>query len=176
MAKRKENRVKKYFRHTYYKVVRQSGTPQSIARGMAVGVFIGFVIPVGFQVVAALIMAVPLKANKLVAVIGTFGSNHFTIPFIYPAQCYLGALCMLSPLSLSVINDDFKALLHEQSWAALKGLGAELLIPFLIGGLVLGVVSWPPTYYATYWMVVKYRAYRSERLRKNHPARAGDSH
>ena len=56
--KTKEGRVKRYFKLLYSKVVRGSGTPEYIARGWALGMFVGCFIPIFCQ----LIVAVPLSS------------------------------------------------------------------------------------------------------------------
>jgi len=47
------NRSRRIVKYYYLKVMRNSGSPEYIARGAALGIFIGFAIPIGFQIAAA---------------------------------------------------------------------------------------------------------------------------
>ncbi|MEO0499492.1 MAG: DUF2062 domain-containing protein [Pseudomonadota bacterium] len=59
----------------------------SVARGVALGLFLGFAIPIGFQIFVAALIAVSTRANIAVAALFTGVSNPITaIPI------YLGAL------------------------------------------------------------------------------------
>ena len=69
--------IQRSFRYYYLRVTRQRGTPENIAFGMAIGVFFGLLIPVG-QIVAALLAATLLKANRMTAFLGTWVSNPAT--------------------------------------------------------------------------------------------------
>lgn len=55
-------------------------TRRSVPRGVALGIFSGFIIPVG-QIVLAAFLALPARANVPIAVGVTFITNPFTIPF-----------------------------------------------------------------------------------------------
>ncbi|OGV53615.1 MAG: hypothetical protein A2017_02840 [Lentisphaerae bacterium GWF2_44_16] len=163
--------MKKYFsgktlKFWYFKMVRQSGTPEKIARGVAVGLFVGFMIPFGFQLIVAIPLAILFKANKFFSVTGTFVTNHFTIPFIYPFQCYLGSCLLLSPLSLKLLTGQFKSLLRDPSFEALFELGHDVVIPFFAGGAFLAVIFAAAGYFAALGIVIQYRRKKSNRLRK----------
>ncbi len=150
------------WRRLYAKLVKQEGTPESIARGVVLGLAVGFLIPIGGQVLAALALAFLCKANKIVSVMFTMLSNPYTAPFQYPAQCWLGSWLMGSPLKLSVVEEQFKAFFAAPSWASLMDLGGEFVMPFFVGGLALSVVSGAPSYWASLAMVRRYRS-RKER-------------
>ncbi|WFL76733.1 DUF2062 domain-containing protein [Altererythrobacter arenosus] len=55
-------------------------TRRSVPRGVALGVFAGFIIPVG-QIFLAAFMALPARANVPLAALVTFITNPFTFPF-----------------------------------------------------------------------------------------------
>ena len=60
----------------YSKIVRDSGSPESVARGWAIGMFIGCTVPFGAQLVVSVPLAILMKASKVGAVVGTFINNH----------------------------------------------------------------------------------------------------
>lgn len=55
-------------------------TRRSVPRGVALGLFAGFIIPFG-QIFLAAFLALPLRANVPVAALLTFLTNPFTLPF-----------------------------------------------------------------------------------------------
>ena len=55
-------------------------TRRSVPRGVALGVFAGFIIPVG-QIFLAAFLALPARANVPLAALVTFVTNPFTLPF-----------------------------------------------------------------------------------------------
>jgi uncharacterized protein (DUF2062 family) len=154
------------FTYLYYLLVRQSGSPYSIATAVAIGVFTGFVIPIGGQVVVALVLAFMLRANKLTAIAATMITNPYTVPFIYPAQCYFGSILMGDPLDLQKIDLVFKNLFTNPDWETFLATGQEFLVPFFIGGFVLGVVSAFLGYFAAYGLIDHYRTRRKRKLNR----------
>lgn len=66
------NRSRRIVKYYYLKVMRNSGSPEYIARGAALGIFIGFAVPIGFQIAAAVPLAFMLKGAKIPAVVLTF--------------------------------------------------------------------------------------------------------
>ena len=74
---------KNYFRKKlislYSKIVREKASPEYIARGWAIGMFYGCMIPFGLQLICSIPTALVLRGSKIGAVLGTFITNHFTI-------------------------------------------------------------------------------------------------
>ncbi|OQA87530.1 MAG: Erythronate-4-phosphate dehydrogenase [Lentisphaerae bacterium ADurb.Bin242] len=158
----KARRVILYY---YNKAMREKGSPEYIARGWALGFFVGLAFPVGCQLVVAIPLAFVVKGSKMGAVLGTFNSNNFTLIFIYPFQCWLGNLILGGNLTIAEITKVLEGVIRDQDFHALFSLGLETLFSFLLGGLILGLVSIPPCYYLVKFMVIRYRA-RKEKIRK----------
>jgi uncharacterized protein (DUF2062 family) len=55
-------------------------TRRSVPRGVALGLFAGFIVPVG-QIFLAAFLALPTRANVPLAALVTFVTNPFTLPF-----------------------------------------------------------------------------------------------
>lgn len=55
-------------------------TRRSVPRGVALGLFAGFIVPIG-QIFLAAFMALPARANVPLAALVTFVTNPFTLPF-----------------------------------------------------------------------------------------------
>ena len=146
----------------YMKIVREKASPEYIARGWAIGMFFGCLIPFGFQLICSIPAAFILKGSKIGATLGTLLTNQVTIFFIYPVQCYVGSRIMGSDLTYSAIKDALRNVLRRQDYDSLFSLGWDLLEAFFIGGLLLTVLMTPVTYYAVKTMVIRFRGLREK--------------
>ena len=148
-----------YRRHLirlYAKIVREKASPEYIARGWAIGMFYGCLVPFGFQLILSIPTAFLLKASKIGATVGTLITNHFTIFIIYPVQCYVGALLM--GRGRGRIMED---VIRRQSYEALWSIGLDLVAAFFIGGALLTAVMTPLTYFFVKGLVIRYRKRKS---------------
>ena len=166
---------RRLFRYYYDKAIREQGTPEYIARGWAIGVFIGFAVPFGLQLIISIPLSFLLKGSKLGASIGTLVTNHLTIIVIYPFQCWLGSWVIGKPLALEEISSKLELILQKQDYQTLFGLGSDLVISFLIGGFLLAAVSTPICYYLVKRLVIQYRRNKEKRrLKKQEQINGGD--
>lgn len=149
-------------------MLRHPGTPESIGRGVATGFFTAFFIPFGIQMPAALALTFPMRAARLVALLSTWLSNPFTIPFLYPLQCYVGGCILRRPSSYPEVKHMLSGIISDPSLKSLATLGAELLTAFLVGGLLFGTVAALAGYYTTVPLVKRHRVIKMQR----HQARA----
>ena len=169
-------RVRRLFWYYYNKAVREKGTPEYIAKGWAIGMFVGFAVPFGMQLVVSVPLSFLMKGSKLGAVVGTMTTNHFTIFVIYPFQCWLGSYLIGHPLSFSTISSKLELVIQNQDYETLFGLGKELIAAFFIGGFLLAFISTPICYYAVRKMVIQYRLNKEKRrLKKLEKLNALDS-
>ena len=114
-----KKKLQKMWLKMYIKIVREKATPEYIARGWAIGMFYGCLIPFGFQLICSIPTAFLLKGSKIGATVGTFITNHFTIFIIYPAQCYVGNKIMGGNLTFAATKQVMKDLLEKQNYEAL---------------------------------------------------------
>jgi uncharacterized protein (DUF2062 family) len=106
--------------------------PGRLGAAVALGVLFGCSPFFGFQFVLALLIAVPLRLNKLGVAIGTQVSTPPLTPFIVFAGANLGELILhrrLLPLTLSAIRA-----------MPPKELAGQFLLAWTVGGLALGVL------------------------------------
>ena len=68
-------------------------TRRSVPRGVALGLFAAFIIPLG-QIFLAAFMALPARANVPLAVLVTFVTNPFTFPFWVVIANRVGAIVL----------------------------------------------------------------------------------
>ena len=118
------------FKLNLIRLVRLRAEPDAIARGMALGLFIGMTPTFGVQMFLALIFAFILRQNKIAALIGVWNTNPLTAPFIYGMEYEVGRL--------------FLGMSHPEtpiafSLEAMTTLGWQLAAPLAVGSLVLGI-------------------------------------
>lgn len=114
-----------------HRFVRLRGSPEEIAKGVAMGIFIGMTPTFGFQMVIALFFAWVLKENKIAAALGVWVTNPVTAPVIYALEYESGRLL----LGLERVG-----MPQEFTFSALTTLGWDVLLPLSLGSLVYGVL------------------------------------
>jgi uncharacterized protein len=154
----------------YLRLIRHPGTPESVGRGVAVGVFAAFMTPVG-QMPLAILLALPLRGAKGSALLATWVTNPLNMPVVYSAQCYLGSFIIGAPLSYELIKRLVLDALRHPSMETAGLLGGELVASFLAGGMLFGLLSAVLGYFFTTAMVRRYRARKvkrkAERIRRH---------
>ena len=162
-------RLRAYKRLLKRRIVCEKAPPEYIARGWALGVFIGSVIPFGLQLIVSIPLSFRLKVSKIGATLGTFITNPITILFIYPAQCWVGSRILGSPLTWEYLKVDVLKRLMEvnvfsaEGWNVLADIGARVLGGFFVGGLLLGIILTPIAYRVVF-RLVKFNRSMAERL------------
>ena len=152
--------------YIYVKLVKQAGTPDYIARGVAIGLMVGMVIPFGLQIPIAILLAFLFKAAKIPAFACTWVTNHITIFFIYPAQCWIGSYLIGNPLQLANVEKQMQIVLDEKTWTSLKALGGQIVASFFAGGFLFGLILALPGYFLSLYWIRKYRELREKKLKR----------
>lgn len=147
----------------YRKIVREKASPEYIARGWAIGMFYGCLIPFGFQLIFSIPTSFILKGSKIGATLGTLITNQVTIFFIYPVQCWIGNRLIGGDLGMDYFQSNLKQVMEEQSLSMLLDLGLELLESFFVGGLLFTAVMTPITYFIVLKIVRKYQLRRARK-------------
>lgn len=142
-------------RHVYMKVLRIKSTPNAIAMGMGLGVFIGMLPIIPLQTVLVLAIALLLRCSKLAALIGTLVTNPLTIPFLYLMMLRIGRFFL--PETRGRLNPDHWTIgeLLQAGWHFYGGI--------LLGGFILAIPSAILAYFLTLALT---RAHQSRRARK----------
>jgi len=119
------------FKLNLVRLVRLQATPDEIAKGFALGIFIGMTPTFGFQMAIAVFFAILLKENKLAAILGVWITNPVTAPFIYALEYESGRI---------LLGMDHAKLPQEFTFSALTNLGWDVLLPLCLGSLIYGVL------------------------------------
>ncbi|NLK83115.1 MAG: DUF2062 domain-containing protein [Lentisphaerae bacterium] len=146
------------------KIVSEKSSPEYIARGWALGMFCGCVIPLGLQLIVSIPASFILKGSKTGAIFGTLITNQLTIFIIYPIQCLVGSYIIANPLSFHKIKSDMTELFNDPSLSTLFSLSGDLTAAFFAGGLLLAAITTPLTYFGVLSIVREY--HKIHELRK----------
>lgn len=134
------------YRNLVEPLVLSRNPPWFDARAVAVGLVIGFVIPVGGQLVFLGLLRTVYRFNTVAAAAFTLVSNPVNmIPLYYGYYC-LGSAVLCRPISMSF--DAFDKLMHpvmdkDWFWEALGAfleLGKEFLVRWTVAAVLLAVV------------------------------------
>jgi len=127
-------KMKKAFSLKFYvkKLLELRGAPDETAKGLALGVFIGFLPINGFQVVTAVTIAALTRVSKVAAAIGTHVTNPWTTVPVLILDYYVGCLVLGKKACLPRID--------LSSLSSLFVSGKEIIVPTFVGGIILGAL------------------------------------
>lgn len=146
-------RVVVYWRVLRRKIIRDPLPVEAVAGGWALGMFIGCSIPFGFQLIVSIPLAMMLRLSKIGASVGTLITNPVTIFIIYPVQTWvINWLFFDGSLSFERLME------MEWTWESVRRLGADAMMSFFIGGIVLALILSPITYFIVKRIVNRHRS------------------
>ena len=133
----------------------------SVARAMAAGLFAAF-IPAPMQMLIAASLAIPIRANLPISVGLVWLTNPLTMPPIFYCTYKMGSwLLGVPPMELP----------DELTWEWISGELAILWQPFLLGSVIVGVISAALGYGLTmlywHWWVAHNWRKRAEKRRQS---------
>lgn len=143
----------------FVRFVRLRGLPEEIAKGVALGIFVGMTPTFGFQMAIALFFAYLLKENRLAAILGVWITNPVTAPVIYSIEYEMGRILLSMPRA---------SLPAEFTWGAYADLGWDIMYPLWVGGTLAGVILGALSYFVTLRMVPIVKTWRIQRWPRRH--------
>lgn len=172
------SRAARYLQHRLHRL---PDTPDKIARGVSAGVFTAFTPLLGLHFVVAIILAKFLRGNVVAAVLSTFVGNPLTYLPISLISLKMGHFILGTRFDeanqRSFIGKFYDAghdLLHnaralftdaDANWDGLLLFGREIFWPYLVGGILPGLVAGIAAYYITLPMITAYQHRRRKRLK-----------
>jgi uncharacterized protein len=155
-------------RYYYLRFLRLQDNPRVLARGVAIGLFIGGTPTMPFHTILTLLLAVILRGSKLAALIAGFViTNPLTVFPIYFLCWWLGSLLTGSDLCWEQIDMVLSSIydgggFRETLYLAGK-LGQEAVLVMLVGGITLAA----PIAFIGYVLSLRFfTAMHEKRLRK----------
>ena len=131
-------------RYYWLKFIRLQGDPHVLARGVAIGIFIGVTPTIPFHTILAIALALMLRGSKIAALLFTvIVSNPFTFFFQYYFSWRIGTLLTFKDLSWGKICSVLDLIAAnaglQDTVKALSGLGLDAISVMLVGGIVLAL-------------------------------------
>ncbi len=167
-----------YVRHRLHRL---PGSPERIARGIWAGVFAAFTPFYGVHFIVAAVVARLVQGNILAALLGTFFGNPLTYFFIVVSSLKTGHFLLGTEFQegdQQTIVGKFTGagwdLLHNllawfngtaMDWHGLSIFWDEVFYPYLIGGLVPGVICASICYYLSVPVIRAYQKRRKGKLK-----------
>ena len=151
-------------RYQWLKLLRLKGDPFSIARGIAVGTFIGITPTIPFHTTLTIVFCWIFRANLVAALIlNWIVSNPLTIPIEYYLSWKLGCILMGSTIgSWKEVQDLLSLLRHSSLIDSVRIVGEKGLSfwgSMTLGGVILGL----PTAIVSYGAYLRWFFYRQKR-------------
>ncbi|MEO0357680.1 MAG: DUF2062 domain-containing protein, partial [Pseudomonadota bacterium] len=168
------------FEYVRLRVNRLPGTPETIARGIWAGVFTSFTPFYGLHFVVAVAIAFVMRGNILAALLGTFFGNPLTYVPIALSSMYTGHALLgietdqtvkrsLGQKFVDAAADlwhNFLAIFTDQTaeWTRLLRFWDEVFFPYMVGGIVPGIIVATICYYLCVPVIRAYQKRRKGRL------------
>ncbi len=148
------------------RIVFSRSSANSVAWGVALGVFIGFTPTAGFQMILAAFFAMLFGVNRLAAILAVWVSNPATLAPIYYFNFRVGALFLpaakgarvrehvaavaesVAAISVSDLVGTMGAALGEMG-----RIGFDVLVPLVAGSVIAGAVAAAASYPLALWTV-----------------------
>jgi uncharacterized protein (TIGR03546 family) len=153
----------------YYrlKFLRLKGDPESIARGVGLGVFIGITPTLPLHTIAIVVLAPLLRGNIIAAILAaTLVSNPFTFFPQYYLSWHVGNWlipCDVSWESIQSLLNLFSDASFRESIIAFSNLGRQTIITLLTGGVLLAIIPTIAAYFLARTIIIKFRKRRFEK-------------
>ena len=169
-------RAAHYVKH---RVRRLPDSPDRISRGIFAGVFTTFCPFYGFHFFIAAGLAKLGRGNILAALMATFFGNpltylpigvislktgHFLLGTEFEENMNLGSRFAGAGRDL---KDNFKAIFTDDraDWSRLGGFYDEVFFPYMIGGIIPGIIAGAICYYLSLPIITAYQNRRKGRLK-----------
>lgn len=150
-------------RYGYLRIVRIKAPAESIALGLALGVFAGCLPFLSLQMVIAVSLAFVLRASKVAAALGTWWTNPLNWAIVFPLFYMLGRVFVPGD-TVALGMDDLSTI----SLVELFARGSKWLLVTALGGVIAGVPLSMGVYFGTLRTVRMYHNARAARRRERH--------
>lgn len=135
--------------------MRQKSSPKNLAAACALGMFIGAMPIIPFQSVVVIALAFVMRVNKLAAWLATCYSNAATmVPFYY--------FLYLVGSTVTPIQVDFDP--NNLAMEQMIHAGWDVFFVMFVGGFTFGIPATILTYFASLFIIRRYRERRALRL------------
>ncbi len=167
------------FEYVKHRVRRLPDTPEKIGRGIWAGVFVCFTPLFGLHFVFAALIARLLRGNIFAALMATFFGNPLTFPPIGYVSISLGSWMIgLPPGRNRSLGEKFADASYDLwhnivaiftpariNFRGLQVFYDDVFFPYLVGGLLPGIITATLIYYTAVPLISAYQKRRKKALR-----------
>jgi uncharacterized protein (DUF2062 family) len=171
------------FHYVKHRMRRLPDTPEKIARGIFAGVFVVFTPFYGMHFFAAVLLAFILRGNFLASLLATFVGNPLTYVPIGLISIQTGYFLLDRPLGRHGDEENFARIFFhaardlkdnvialftdvDADWSGLAIFYHDIFYPYMIGGIIPGLISGLVAYYVSVPLIRAYQARRRGALKK----------
>jgi len=171
--------------YVLHRMRRLPDSPERICIGIAAGVYVSFLPIYGLHFLSAALVAWIFRGNILAALLGTFYGNPLTFPLMAAGGLELGGWLLDTEVRVSVtrvmgaiaraggeLTDNlFSVFNGEQAhWTRLLRFWDEVYLPYMLGGLILGLPFAVLAYFVHLPLVRAYQRRRQKKLKQRFEA------
>ncbi|WP_314733127.1 DUF2062 domain-containing protein [Pseudoruegeria sp. SHC-113] len=170
------------FSYLKHRLRRLPDTPEKIARGIFAGVFVCFTPLFGVHFFIAAFIAMILRGNIVASLLATFFGNPVTFPIIAVVSMKTGHFLLGEAYSAEEsktlyqnfkgagadVKDNFLAIFSDRTadWSQLSQFYHDVYLPYLVGGLIPGIITGLVAYYMSVPVIAAYQKRRKGKLKK----------
>ena len=156
-------------RYYYLRFIRLRGHPSVLARGVAVGTFVGITPTIPFHTILALIFAIILRGSKVTALLAAvIVSNPLTFFLQYYFSWKIGNWFTPAEHSWDEVSSLLDAVVNGENYrgafTVLAEIGLDSLVILIGGGIILAIPFTIAFYLLTYMF---FRSINKKRLEKH---------
>ncbi|QPH54431.1 DUF2062 domain-containing protein [Pontivivens ytuae] len=174
-----------------HRLRRLPDSPHKVSLGLACGVFASFSPLFGLHFMAAMLCAWVVRGNLIASAIGTLFGNPITFPAIAYVSLGFGRWIMGDrgttdfDIVVKAFANAFAGMWQTtksffgygpSAWDRLALFFQDLFLPYLVGGIIPGLIAGTITYYVSRPVVRAYQARRREKLLKRIAKAARQGH
>ena len=131
-------------------LVSLNDTPERIAMGFAVGVFLAFTPLLGLHTLLGLLAAFAFGLNRVAVLVGVFVNNPWTLVPIYGLATFVGGLLVGFPPASAIPDLEWHSVFQGRFWSDMAREW-RLLKPLLLGSSILAF----PAAFLSYILVLR---------------------
>ncbi len=170
------------FSYVKHRVRRLPDPPHRIARGIFAGIFTTFTPFYGLHFFVAGLIAFVMRGNILAALLATFFGNpltyvpiglislktgHFLLGTEFDQRVEKSLIANFRDAGQDLFNN-FMAIFTDKTanWSGLEQFWHEVFFPYLVGGIIPGLIAGTIAYYLSVPVISAYQNRRKGRLKK----------
>jgi len=166
--------------YVLHRMRRLPDSPERICIGIAAGLYVSFLPIYGLHFLAAALLAWIFRGNILASLLSTFYGNPLTFPLMAAGALELGGWVMGTQIRMSVtrvmaataraageLKDNLITVFTGETahWTRLARFFEDVYLPYMVGGLLLGLPFAVAAYFVHLPLVRAYQRARQKRLK-----------